>query len=123
MNPTPNFDGLARVYRWLEFATFGPALWRCRCHFLDQLGDSRKALVLGGGDGRFTACLLEANSDLRIDAVDASPAMLRALLKTVQEKTRSEYGPFAPDLRTWEPGREPYDLMVSHFFLDCLTDR
>ena len=56
--PAANFDLIARPYRWLEYLTFGPALARCRNHFLPQLTDRRAALVLGDGDGRFLARLL-----------------------------------------------------------------
>lgn len=120
MNPAPNFDGLAPIYRWLELASFGNALWRCRCHFLDELRECRRALVLGDGDGRFTARLLETNREVHIDAVDASEAMLRALL----DRSRKHGGrlrTFCADVRTWEPAGQSYDLVVSHFFLDCLT--
>lgn len=120
MNPAPNFDRLARVYRWMELASFGPALWRCRCHFLGELRECRSALVLGDGDGRFTARLLEINPKIEIDAVDASPAMLLALLDRAgvgRERVRTH----CADVRAWEPARQTYDLVVSHFFLDCLT--
>lgn len=120
MNPAPNFDRLARVYRWMEIATFGPALWRCRCHFLRELHACRRALVLGDGDGQFTARLLEVNRSVQIDAVDASPAMLHALLDRAGLE-RARVRSYCADVRTWEPAGHGYDLVVSHFFLDCLT--
>ena len=46
---TLNFDRLARPYRWLEYATFGRTLERCRFHFLPALTSARRALVLGDG--------------------------------------------------------------------------
>jgi ubiquinone/menaquinone biosynthesis C-methylase UbiE len=126
MNPPPDFNRLPRLYLWMEAATFGPWLWWCRCAWLNQPGsltlpvEESHALVLGDGDGRFTARLLRAYSHIRVDAVDASPAMLRALLKRV--------GPNAPrlnvylaDARAFEPPAPPYHLIVTHFFLDCLT--
>jgi SAM-dependent methyltransferase len=111
----------------MEMASFGPYLWWCRCAFLSELGACRRALVLGDGDGRFTARLLRSNPALYIDAVDASPAMLRALSRRARNAT-----PHAPcvqtslaDARVWQPvvppGAPPYDLVVTHFFLDCLT--
>jgi ubiquinone/menaquinone biosynthesis C-methylase UbiE len=116
-----NFNRVARPYRWMEYLTFGRALERCRNHFLPQLVDCRSALVLGDGDGRFLAGLLRANPDLRADAIDTSAAMLRLLrlraeaegaggrLRTNQISALS----FAPEGN--------YDLVVTHFFLDCLT--
>ena len=119
-NPTPNFNRLARLYRWIELGSFGPWLWRCRCAFLDSLVDRHRALVLGDGDGRFTARLLRTNPEIHIDAIDASSAMLEALVQRA--------GPDAARVRTncvdaryWQAANTPYDLIVAHFFLDCLT--
>jgi SAM-dependent methyltransferase len=126
----PNFDRLAGIYGLMERASFGPWLGRCRCAFLDDLAACRRALVLGDGDGRFTARLLEANAVVQIDAIDASPAMLRALLRRAGPHAGRVHAEVA-DARLWQPetaqseaGRgqnPPYDLVVTHFFLDCLT--
>jgi ubiquinone/menaquinone biosynthesis C-methylase UbiE len=117
----PEFDKLARVYRWMEYLSFGPALSRCRTEFLSDMAHCRNALVIGDGDGRFTARLLDTNSAIRVDAIDASPAMLRALLRhagTIAHRVRTRVA----DARAWQPANsEPYDLVVTHFFLDCLT--
>jgi SAM-dependent methyltransferase len=124
LNPPPNFNRLARLYRWMEWTSFGPWLWWCRVAFLPQLAACRNALVLGDGDGRFTARLLRANPAIHIDTVDASPAMLRSLVRragadAVRVRT------FCADARQWQPANPTpetsYDLIVTHFFLDCLT--
>ncbi len=119
-NRPPNFDHLARIYRWMETATFGRSLWHARCRFLDELRDCRNALVLGDGDGRFTSRLLRENRYIQIDAVDASSAMLRALLRNAGIHGNRVHIHQA-DARHWEPRSAPYDLIVTHFFLDCLT--
>ena len=100
--------------------SFGPWLMRCRCAFLDDCCSAQRGLALGDGDGRFTARLLRENRAIRIDAVDASPAMLNALVR--------QAGPHATrvrthiaDLRSWQPQSRAYDLIISHFSLDCLT--
>ena len=90
MSSQPDFNRIAKPYRWLEFLTLGRALERCRLHFLPELAASRNALVLGDGDGRFLAALLAANPHLNADAVDSSAAML--------ELARQRLGPDA-DLR------------------------
>jgi SAM-dependent methyltransferase len=121
MNRTPDFDRLAGIYRWLEIATFGTALWQCRCAFLGQVRHASHALVIGDGDGRFAARLLRENPFIQIDAVDASPAMLRALVHRAGLDA-SRVRIFAADARGWLPPQAPpYDLVVTHFFLDCLT--
>ena len=155
MKGAPDFSRLAKLYRWMEFFSFGPFLARTRSTFLDRLRDRRKALVLGDGDGRFTARLLGANARVRVDAVDGSKAMLAALMSRTgadayRVRTRLE------DIRGWsasdpdsgsdldsdldsdlgsdlgtDPGsgagsgagsKQAYDLIATHFFLDCLTE-
>jgi SAM-dependent methyltransferase len=120
-NDTPKFDRLARVYRWMEWLSFGPYLSRCRRAFLPQLRDARRALVLGDGDGRFTAALLRRNTDVLVDAVDASPAMLQGLRRRAGLDV-SRLQTEVRDLREWSVKPAAcYDLIVTHFFLDCLT--
>jgi ubiquinone/menaquinone biosynthesis C-methylase UbiE len=82
---------------------------------------SRKsALILGDGDGRFTARLLQDNPQIQVDAVDASEAMLRQLVRraganAVRARTRSA------DARQLSFPAANFDLVATHFFLDCLT--
>jgi ubiquinone/menaquinone biosynthesis C-methylase UbiE len=126
MNLEPNFNPIARPYRWLEYLAFGKALENCRTHYLPQLLDCRSALILGDGDGRFTSKLLAANPDIKVLAVDISATMLELLRQRCEAAT-----PHASDrLRTLNanaltfPLENPeasYDLVVTHFFLDCLT--
>jgi hypothetical protein len=121
----PNFNGLARTYRWMEYATFGPWLSRARSAYLPSVSRCRRALILGDGDGRFTACLLRANPTIHVHAVDASPAMLRALVRRAGAQAGRLHTHLA-DARTWQPRPDnasdlPYDAVFTHFFLDCLT--
>lgn len=115
-----NFNRLARIYRWMEWLTFGPILWRCRCTFLDAMKDRRDALVIGDGDGRFTARLLASNSEVTIEAIDASEEMLRQLMKRAGENAGRVRTRLA-DARFPMPMTRRFDLVVTHFFLDCLT--
>lgn len=121
MNPPPDLNRLAGLYRWMEMVTFGPWLGWCRSEFLPALAGSRRALILGDGDGRFTSRLLRVNPAVQIDAVDASPAMLRALLRRAGSHA-ARVRTHCADLRLWQPLRPPYDLVVTHFLLDFLTD-
>jgi trans-aconitate methyltransferase len=104
----------------MEYATFGPWLWRCRCAFLPTLRQRSRALILGDGDGRFTARLLAGNPSIEVEAVDASRSMLEALLRRAGHN-RARVSTYCADIRCWQPGSPPYDLIVTHFFLDCLT--
>jgi SAM-dependent methyltransferase len=121
----PNFDRIARPYRWLEYFSFGPYLNRCRFHYLDELKDSRYALILGDGDGRFTARLLRENSLIKVIAVDSSAAMLDLLRNRVKK-----LGPAAvrrlqteqTDALDFSADVSSYDAVITHFFLDCLDE-
>ncbi|MEO8097317.1 MAG: class I SAM-dependent methyltransferase [Acidobacteriota bacterium] len=117
-----NCDAIARHYAWIEFAAFGKTLQRCRFHFLDQLTDTRRALVLGDGDGRFLVELLRACPQVSVDYVDRSAAML-ALARQRAGSDRVRYH-HADVLTEALPGVESgaeYDLVVTHFFLDCFA--
>ncbi|HET9088620.1 MAG TPA: class I SAM-dependent methyltransferase [Acidobacteriaceae bacterium] len=130
-NHPPNFDRLARAYRWMEYFSFGTMLERCRFRYLQDCGDRRRALILGDGDGRFTARLLTENADLYVEAVDCSPAMLAQLQRRVKRRSTQISAELPPsetrlrticaDIRDFSPQGNGYDLIVSHFFLDCLT--
>ena len=119
--PPANFDRIARLYRWAEYFTLGPLLTRTREHFLPQMQGAQRALLLGDGDGRFTAAILRRNATLQAHAVDTSAAMLHLL------RTRSVRDGTASRLRTTQSSvldiraEADTDLLVTHFFLDCLT--
>jgi ubiquinone/menaquinone biosynthesis C-methylase UbiE len=118
--PKPvNFDPVARSYRWLEYLSFGPWLARCRRAQLQHLTGARRALLLGDGDGRFLARLLAVNPALQADVVDSSQSMLTLLERRIRLYHRATIHLHHADLLAWEPSGE-YDLIVSHFFLDCL---
>ena len=120
----PNFDPLAKAYRWLEYASFGRLLERCRFRFLPACATARRALVLGDGDGRFTKRLLQSNPSVEVDAVDASARMLQELQERVVAANSGaalRMRTVQADIRAYTPERRGYDLVVSHFFLDCLT--
>jgi SAM-dependent methyltransferase len=125
MSLQPNFDPIARPYRWLEYLTLGPLLQRCRLHYLPSLLHQKKALILGDGDGRFLSQLLAANPHLHADAVDTSKTMLqllRARCEAASPTARTRLHTHQTDALTFSsPSPERYDLVVTHFFLDCLT--
>ena len=81
----PSFDRIARAYRWLEYLSFGRALERCRSLQLGAMDREGQALLLGDGDGRFTASLLARETSLRVVAVDSSAAMLALLSRRVRQ--------------------------------------
>ena len=114
-----NFDRVARPYRWLEYLSFGPWLARCRSAQLAHLTNARHALLLGDGDGRFLARLMAANPNVTADVVDSSRSMLMLLeLRLRRSGDDQRICLHHADALTWSP-TGAYDLIVSHFFLDC----
>ncbi len=81
---------------------------------------AKRALVMGDGDGRFTQRLLKANSSIQVHAVDSSSAMLAQLMHRAGPDA-SRVHTEQIDARLWEPGNARYDLVVTHFFLDCFS--
>lgn len=111
-----NCDAIAGWYRWLEYIGFGSELERRRCAFLPKVASARRALVLGDGDGRFLASLVAQNPKAAIDYFDISGRMLELARRragcgsVTYQQADALYAPF--------PVCE-YDLVVTHFFLDC----
>ncbi len=116
-----SFDRLAPFYRGMEFVLAGGKLQRCRLAWLDQVRDCRKVLIVGEGPGRFLTECVKALPEAQILCVDASAAMLdrarHALQKGGQDFRRVTFA--QATLPEWEPPPGKFDLLVTHFFLDC----
>jgi SAM-dependent methyltransferase len=129
----PNFDHVARIYRFAEYLSLGPLLQRTRTHFLHDIPLRHQALVLGDGDGRFLVRLLARRGHLSALAVDTSATMLQLLrhrcqpyihrVRTLQASALDLFPTTDPSgtAKAGYPGHPSPDLIVTHFFLDCLT--
>lgn len=119
-----NCDPIAQWYRWLEFIGFGSALERRRVALLREVEDARRPLVLGDGDGRFLVKLVDQNlkqhPGVAIDYVDVSGRMLELARARAGEQGVTYHQ--ADALTMLLPAGE-YDLIVTHFFLDCFDER
>ena len=119
----PDFDRVAAIYRWAEYAALGPTLQRVRTALLPHLGQPRSALILGDGDGRFLEQLLLRHPDCHALAVDTSAAMLQRL----QQRCLRSIPSATTRLRTLQASAltvdvSPHtDLVTAHFLLDCFT--
>ena len=114
-----NCDRIARWYRWFEYAGFGRALERRREAFLSDVSDARRVLALGDGDGRALAALLAAAPHACVDYIDVSARMLE-LARTRAGTEHVNYR--CEDARTAQLPLAEYDLIVTHFFLDCFDE-
>lgn len=116
-----SFDSFAPHYRTMETILAGTILQRCRIAFLPHVGNCRQALLLGEGPGRFLVELLTANARIEVVCVEQSPRMIeesrRALRQRGIDLTRVQF--VQMDVLEWRPAAESFDLVATHFFLDC----
>jgi ubiquinone/menaquinone biosynthesis C-methylase UbiE len=80
------------------------------------VSSAHKALVLGDGDGRFVAQLIATAQGVQVELVDSSQAML----DLASQRAKSPRVSFRhSDARILFPLPPQFDLVATHFFLDC----
>ncbi|MCC6580991.1 MAG: class I SAM-dependent methyltransferase [Phycisphaeraceae bacterium] len=116
-----SFDVLAPHYRWMECLLAGKKLQRCRTAFLDQIPQPRNVLLLGEGHGRFLGPCQRKFPEASITCLDASTAMLDEAWRVLppHQDLRTPVDFVHADILAWSPPSAVYDLIVTHFFLDC----
>jgi ubiquinone/menaquinone biosynthesis C-methylase UbiE len=120
-----NCDLLARPYQALECIAFGRTLEKQRFAFLHETDHARRALILGEGDGRFVCELATRNGAIAVDCIEASAKMIEVAQRRlhsarVDHPERIRF--LHCDAMEGIEGTERYDLVVTHFFLDCFSD-
>lgn len=117
-----SFDRLAQNYRALEFLAFGRDLERARFRHLERLRHCRRILVLGEGDGRCLARLVQIAPEARIHCLDLSAAMLaRAAARLVGTPAAERVAFEQADILAGGPLPADCDAVTTFFFLDCFT--
>jgi ubiquinone/menaquinone biosynthesis C-methylase UbiE len=117
-----SFDAIAPWYRTLERIAFGDDLQRCRVACLSEIASPRRALIVGEGDGRFLVELLRLHPEVEVDCIDSSERMLQLARKRIGEESgdgRDRVRFQHQDVTSWNPPEREYDLVVTHFVLDC----
>jgi ubiquinone/menaquinone biosynthesis C-methylase UbiE len=120
-----NFDRVAPHYRRLETVTFGSALEKSRNYWVRKVSRPKRALIVGEGNGRFLCELLRVHPGIEVDCVDASLRMLEVARARVRRLHPASYRFvrfIQSDVLAWSPS-DSYDLMVTHFFLDCFNEK
>ena len=116
------FDRLAPVYDLLADLAFAGRIHRSQVAFLPELTDPERALVVGGGTGRFLEALLARSSRTVAASIDISPEMTRrtaARLASAGLAERAELRQGSLELLRPE---ERFDLIVTHCFLDLFDE-
>jgi ubiquinone/menaquinone biosynthesis C-methylase UbiE len=120
-----SFDSVAPWYRTLETIAFGGVLQRCRIACLDKLQNPRRALIVGEGNGRFLCELLRTHPDIEVECVEASERMLSLARQRIERELpdRVDRVRFLhQDITSWPAPERHYDLIVTHFVLDCFPE-
>lgn len=122
-----NFDRVAPVYSILEHVAFADAMQRRRTAFLAELSACRRAIIAGEGTGSFLRAFRSVNPSADVHVIDSSSRMLqRAATRdpargggaNASRNTRFHHA----DILNWtQPDADGFDLIVTHFFLDCFT--
>lgn len=118
-----SFDRIAPHYRWLERILAGEKLQCCRLAFLEEIPVPETILILGEGHGRALAACCRQFPHAAITVVEASARMIA----TAREYLRKDGLSVARvhflhiNALTWTPPVAAYDLIVTHFFLDCFN--
>lgn len=113
-----NFDRLAPFYQAMEWLAAGRKLRRCREAFLDEIPEPRRVLLAGEGRGGFLRACLKRFPKARFTVVDSSRAMLDLAKGRLGEEDLKRVLFTHADLMDWS-GDERFDLIATHFFLDC----
>lgn len=117
-----NFDSIAAWYQWAERGVFGNKLQRARLLHLNavetlEVGD--RVLIVGDGDGRFTEQIFKRRVDLEIHFVEHSQSMIFEAQARVGKSVDLIKWHHC-DVRDFDKGG--YDMIVTHFFLDCFNE-
>jgi len=116
-----NFDRLSVHYPWMELVFAGGLMQRCRTRFLSRITHCQHGLLVGEGTGKFLATLLRVNPQIRVTCVEKSAGMIQQMRRRLRteslDASRVQFKEM--DALDWPPTGNQYDLVATHFFLDC----
>ena len=118
------FDRISTIYDALSWCYGFGAIQRSRRGLLPHVPQAEHVLVLGDGTGLAVCELFESRPPLSVVCVDLSSRMLGRLRQRLSRRS-----PWAISrLRLVQGGIDsipddvPYDLIISHYFLDLFND-
>lgn len=111
-----SFDTLAPFYRAMEFLAAGGKLQQCRTAFLGDIPAPCRILLAGEGHGRFLPDCVARFPQAHVTVIDSSTGMLKIARRGV---TSGNVEFLQADISKWQGPLGSYDLIVTHFFLDC----
>lgn len=117
------FDRLAPIYDLLAAVGMGGQIHRSQVALLPRIPRASRALIVGGGTGRFLAEALQRGHIEHAVSIDSSAAMTRATDRRLRRLGLSARA----ELRHGSLERlgplERFDLVVTHCFLDLFDEQ
>ncbi len=120
-----SFDRLAGSYRWMELVLAGETLQASRTQWLPAVSAARRVLIVGEGPGRFLEVCAKTMPEAEFTVVDASQNMLALAeaawnrVAETHQRPRPRAAFIHASLPQWSPPGGQFDLVATHFFLDC----
>lgn len=115
-----SFDRVAPYYRWLETLVYRGQLQQARTAFVREIEHPRRVLVVGEGNGRFLEEFVRVHPGAEVDCVEESARMIELSRRAVGS-ARITF--IQADIQTVALPPNSYDLIVTHFLLDCFSER
>lgn len=108
----------------MEQVFAGNRMQRCRIALLDQIPEAKDILLPGEGSGRFLVPCRERFPLASIACVDSSAAMIGQARRSLARAGLREDGVsfVQADVLSWDPPSAQFDLIGTHFFLDCFRE-
>jgi len=121
MKNKTDFSSLSSIYDVLGLLMFQGSLHSSQVYFFDKMPKIKKALILGGGTGKFLVDLLNSVLVEKVIYVDISPGMIaKAKDKVRKLKLENKVEFICGGFESIPVGQ--YDLICTHYFLDCFEE-
>ena len=117
-----NFNLIAPIYDFGEKFFFGNLLVFSRNRFLNYSINSSSVLILGEGRGQFLNQLLCVNQTCKVTVVESSTKMIQKQKELIPHKYLNRVSFQCISIDDFKPDQY-YDLVCTHFFWDCFSQR
>lgn len=114
------FDSIAWIYDGLAGLVFGRSIRDAQSHFLQEIRDARRILILGGGTGWLLAHLLKINPHCEVWYIEASGKMLASTKRKITSMS-DESVHLIHGTEKSIPDDIKYDAVIANFFLDMFS--
>jgi tRNA (cmo5U34)-methyltransferase len=120
--PDAKFGLIAPFYQALERCIFGWHLDGARQAFPDDAVLANRILLVGEGSGRYLQWLLARKKDGCVCVVEKSPVMIWLAKTRIAGRAKVDLEFVQTDFRSYTAA-QPFDCIVTHFFLDLFEPR